>query len=200
MSVIASRVTVRTTIMLVGLILLGGGLLNVATSDRVQIASRTWPVDFDINWVAARRLVDGQALYDRKASRLEGERLVGPAMGQTGRDAFSSYIGSPPVALSHVPFLAFDHDTAAQLYRLLSFLAMVVSVLLTAWTLSPPARAPAALVGFGVLVWTFPMFRSLALGQGTGLVMLSLAVGIWGARASGGPSPASASGSPRCSK
>ncbi len=100
-------------------------------------------------------------------------------MRLTGHDPFSSYIGSPPVALTHVPFLVFDHDTAAQLFRLVSFLTMLVSILLTAWALAPPARAPAALIGLGVFFWTFPMVKSLSLGQGTGMVMFGLALGIW---------------------
>jgi alpha-1,2-mannosyltransferase len=177
----ARSISARTLILVVGALLLASGLVDFLSSTRYDVATRTWPVDFDINWVAARRLVDGEPLYDWKASRLEGEHLVDPAMRLTGHDHYSSFIGSPPVALSHVPFLVFDNHTAAQLSRLVSFLTMVASILLVAWALAPPARAPAALVGLGVLFWTFPMVRALALGQGTGLVMLSLAVGIWGA-------------------
>jgi alpha-1,2-mannosyltransferase len=161
-------------------VLLLSGFVNFVSSSRFDVATRAWPVDFDINWVAARRLVDGEALYDWHASRLEGERIVDPAMHLTGHDPFSSYIGSPPVALSHVPFLGFDNHAAAQLFRFVSFLMMVASILLTASALSPPARAPAALVGLGVFFWTFPMVKALSLGQGTGMVMLSLALGVWG--------------------
>ena len=173
-------VSARTVLLVVGVLLFASGFLDFVSSSRYDVATRAWPVDFDINWVAARRLVDGESLFDWSASRIQGERIVDPSMKLTGHDPFSSYIGSPPVALSHVPFLPFDNHTAAQLFRFVSFLMMVGSILLTAWALSPPARAPAALIGLGVLFWTFPMVKALSLGQGTGMVMLSLALGIWG--------------------
>jgi alpha-1,2-mannosyltransferase len=173
-------ITVRTVLLVVGVLLCASGVLDFVSSTRVDVATKTWPVDFDINWVAARRLVDGDPLYDWKGSRLQGERIVHPSMRLTGHDPFSSYIGSPPVALSHVPFLGFDNHTAAQLFRFVSLLMMLTAIALTAWSLSPPARAPAMLIGFGVFFWTFPMVKALALGQGTGMVMLSLAFGFWG--------------------
>jgi hypothetical protein len=173
-------VTARSVLLVLGILLAASGFLDFVSSSRFDVATRAWPVDFDINWVAARRLVDGASLYDWPASRLEGERLVDPAMRLTGHDPFSSYIGSPPVALTHVPFVPFDNHTAAQLFRLVSFLMMVASIVLTAWALAPPARAPATLIGLGVLFWTFPMVKALSLGQGTGMVMLSLALAIWG--------------------
>jgi hypothetical protein len=175
------RVTARAVLLVLGLVLVVSGFLDFVSSTRYDVATRAWPVDFDINWVAARRLVDGQALYDWPASRLEGERIVDPAMRLTGHDPFSSYIGSPPVALSHVPFLPFGNHDGAQLFRFVSFVMMVASIVLSAWALSPPARAPAALIGLGVFFWTFPMVKALSLGQGTGMVMLGLALGIWGA-------------------
>ena len=98
-----------------------------------------------------------------EASRLKGERLVGPAMSQTGRDAFSQLLGrrrAEPDASSPSTTTPPRSSTGS----LPS--AMIVSVLLTAWTLAT-GPAPAALVGFGVLVWTFPMV-GLGSRSGTG--------------------------------
>jgi alpha-1,2-mannosyltransferase len=79
-----------------------------------------------------------------------------------------------------VPFLAFEHDTAARLFRFASLLEMLAALALAAWALSPPARVPALLFGAGALFWGFPTIKSLALGQSNGLVMLGLALGLWG--------------------
>jgi hypothetical protein len=174
-------VRVRSVLLVLGALLVVTGALDLASGVRYGFATRDWPVDFDINWVAARRLVEGESMYDRATSRREGEELIGREMRFTGRDAFSSYIGSPAVALTHVPFAGFDNYQAAQLYRMLSFVMMIAAIVLTAWALAPPARAPAALIGVGLFFWTFPMVKSLSLGQGTGFVMLSLALGIWAA-------------------
>jgi alpha-1,2-mannosyltransferase len=57
---------------------------------------------------------------------------------------------------------------------------MIGAIVLVAWSLSPPARAPAALFALAVFFFAFPMVKSLSLGQGTGLVMLSLAVALFG--------------------
>jgi alpha-1,2-mannosyltransferase len=172
--------TGRRVLVALGAVLLVLGIFDFAHENRIHYTN-DWPVDYDINWVAARRLLDRQPLYDRDAARAEGVRLLGRDMHKTGRSAFSSYIGSPPVALTHVPFLALDHDTGARLFRMLSFVEMIGALLLTAWALSPPARAPAALFGLAAFFWGFPMVKSLSLGQGTGLVALSLAAGIWAA-------------------
>jgi hypothetical protein len=164
-----------------GLLFLATGIVDFGGSGRADVAGQNWPLDFDINWVAAQRLVDHQPIYDRDASRAEGIALIGPKMARTSHGPYSSYIGSPPVALAHVPFLAFEHDTAARLFRLFGLLEMVAALVLTAWSLAPPARLPAALIGLGALFWGFPMVKSLALGQGNGLVMLGLGLGIWAA-------------------
>jgi alpha-1,2-mannosyltransferase len=164
-----------------GIVVLAAGLFSFTQTSRANIATNTWSLDFDINVVAAQRLVDHQPIYDRDASRAEGRRNIGNYMRFTSRDAFSSYIGSPVVALTHVPFLGLNHAAAVRLYRILALVEMVLALVLVAWSLSPPARLPAALMGVGALFWGFPMVKSLALGQGNGLVMLGLALGVWAA-------------------
>jgi alpha-1,2-mannosyltransferase len=173
-------VSLRFVVLVVGAVLTATGLVHCLAGGATTAVTRSWAFDFDLNFVAAQRLVDREPLYDADAARKEGVRDVGTRMEETGHDQLSRYIGLPPVALSHVPFLLFGADHAAQWFRLVSLLGMIAAVLLTAWSLSPPARAPAALVGFGVLLWAFPLVRALALGQGTGMVMLALAAGIWG--------------------
>lgn len=163
-----------------GVVFLALGIVDFSSTNRSHIASDSWPLDFDINIVAAQRLVDHEPIYDRLASRKEGIDLIGPQMSRTSHGPYSSYIGSPPIALTHVPFLAFDHDTGARLFRFAALIEMLVALALAAWSLSPPARLPALLFGAGALFWAFPVVKSLALGQGNGLVMLGLALGVWG--------------------
>lgn len=170
----------RWVIVMAGVVFLALGIMDFSSAHRSAIASNSWPLDFDINIVAAQRLVDREPIYDRDASRAEGIELIGPQMSRTSHGPYSSYIGSPPIALTHVPFLAFDHDTAAKLFRFASLIEMLAALALAAWALSPPARLPALLFGAGAMFWAFPVIKSVALGQGNGLVMLGLAMGIWG--------------------
>ncbi len=172
--------TGRLLIVLAGVVFLALGILDFSGAHRSQIASSSWPLDFDINIVAAQRLVDRQPIYDRDASRADGIAAIGPQMKRTSHGPYSSYIGSPPIALTHVPFLAFDHDTGAKLFRFASLIEMLAALVLAAWALSPPARLPALLFGAGALFWGFPVIKSIALGQSNGLVMLGLALGVWG--------------------
>jgi alpha-1,2-mannosyltransferase len=162
------------------LLLLAAAFLELAGSTRMQYVN-DWPVDFNLNSVAARRLVDGEPLYDRVASRAQGIRSIGDDMAKTGTTLYSSYIGTPTVALTQVPFLAFGNGEGARLFRILTFLEMIGAIVLVAWSLSPPARAPAALLALAALLFGFPMMKTLSLGQNTGLVMLALALGFFGA-------------------
>src|SRR5438046_7074460 len=115
----------------VAVVVLAAGALFGAT----RVAStleRSRPFDFDINWVAAHRLVEGRPLYDPVASRAEAERLVGRRMGIAYATPFSSYIGLPVVALAHVPLTPFDHETALALFRIASVVAMIAALALVA--------------------------------------------------------------------
>jgi alpha-1,2-mannosyltransferase len=89
------------------------------------------------------------------------------------------FVGSPPVALEHVPFLPFGHDAALATFRVLAFVTMVGAVALTARAVQPGSRLPCALIGVGALLVSFPMAKTVALGQANGFVMLSLAAGVW---------------------
>ena len=160
--------------------LLLASLFEFAGSNRVQYTN-DWPVDYNLNLVASRRLVDRQPLYDQEAARAEGIELIGRDMAKTGKTLFSSYIGDPVVALTQVPFLPFGNEQGARLFRLLTVLEMMGAIVLVAWSLSPPARAPAALFALAALFFGFPLVKGLSLGQNNGLVMLALAVGLFGA-------------------
>jgi hypothetical protein len=170
----------RRILLVVAALLLLASLFEFGGSSRLQYTN-DWPVDYDINAVAAHRLVEREPLYDRAAARAEGIDRLGHDMAKTGKSLFSSYIGDPAVALTHVPFLPFGNENGARLFRLVSLLEMIGAIVLVAWSLSPPARAPAAMLGCAALFFGFPMVKGLSLGQGTGLVMLALAVGVFGA-------------------
>ena len=46
------------------------------------------------------------------------------------------------IALTQAPFLVFEHDTAARLFRLFSMLGMIGALMLTAWALAPRPGCP----------------------------------------------------------
>jgi hypothetical protein len=137
------------------------------------------PFDFDLNWVAAHRLVDGEPLYDRIESRRDAVAMVSQAMDQSNDTPFESFIGAPVVALEHVPFAAFERSTAVELFRVASFAAMVAAVLVTSTLLSAKSRVLGAVAGLCALALLYPVASTLGIGQGNGFVLLALAVGMW---------------------
>ena len=72
----ASTWTVRRVVLVVAAVLLLASLFEFGTSTRMQYVN-DWPVDFNLNSVAARRLLDREPLYDRAASRAQGIRTIG---------------------------------------------------------------------------------------------------------------------------
>lgn len=171
---------VRRLFVIVGALAVAAGLANVVLFDWTSEATAGKPFDFDLNWVAAHRLVDQEPLYDREASRAEGLRLVGPEMRETNQGPFSSFIGLPSTALVYVPFTPFDVQTAADLFRLVDILAMIGALLITLLALPPPSRLPAGLIALGALLLSTSVNKSIWLGQVDGFLMLGLAVAFFG--------------------
>src|SRR5262245_37539374 len=122
---------------------LGGAIFVM----RYPVITGARPFDFDINWVAARRLVDGAPLYAAHSSRVEAISLVGPFMRNAFRSPYSSYIGAPVVALVHTPFLAPAHDDAVAIFRVVAWIGSVVAVGVAALTLPARSRLPGGLIG-----------------------------------------------------
>ena len=151
----------------------------VAATRVSSTLERSRPFDFDINWVAAHRLVEHRPLYDPIASREEAERLVGRRMEIAYGTPFSSYIGLPVVALAHVPLTPFDHDTALALFRVASVIAMVGALALVARVLPAGWRGAGFAFGAGALLLCEPALWTLGIGQGNAFVMLGLAVAMW---------------------
>ena len=139
------------------------------------------PVDFELNWVAANRLVHREPVYDRAASRADGFRLIGPdIIPDFSHDAtYASFIGTPATALFYVPFTPFDHDTAAALYRWTQALLMVVAIAITGFAVPKRSRLPVWLAGLAAFFWFYPVQESLGLGQVDGFIMVSLAIAYW---------------------
>jgi alpha-1,2-mannosyltransferase len=171
--------TLRRTLIVVGAVLLLLSVVEFGRSGRGDIATDAWALDYDINLIAARRLVDHEDIYSRRGSVETGRTLVAPYMRHAYTDPFTSYIGTPVVALTHVPFLALDHDDGTRTFRALNLIMMIAAIVLAAWALAPAARLPAALFGTAALFWTFPTVKSIAMGQANGLVMLALALALW---------------------
>ncbi len=168
----------RTLILVVGLVLIVTGAVMSVTSFW-DLGTDQEPVDFELNWVAAHRLVDREPLYDRVASSQEGIERVGPKVVFADDGTFSSFIGSPATALAMVPFVPFSLDTAVGLFRGTQALLMAVAIIIVGFALPRRSRVPAWLVGFGVALWSFPVWESMGLGQIDGYVMVALAVAIW---------------------
>src|SRR3954469_5048834 len=147
---------IRRVAVVLGALLLMLGVLDFARTGRGDVASNSWSLDYDINLVAAKRLVDRQDIYSRAGSVDTGRSLIGPQMRFAYEDDFKSYIGTPAVALVHVPFLALEHDDGVRLFRILGLIEMIAAILLTAYALAPSARLPAALFGTAALFWSLP--------------------------------------------
>jgi alpha-1,2-mannosyltransferase len=159
------------------LVLLGAG--TTLTQDRSGVAN-PYPSDFEINWIAARRLVDGETLYDRAAARAQSVATIGSRVGTAYTHTFTSYVGTPVVALVHVPLLALGFEAARDANRVATILGMLVALALVVAACSAGSRVTVMLVGLGALLLSAPALRALELGQAQGLVMLGLALGVWG--------------------
>jgi alpha-1,2-mannosyltransferase len=170
---------VRRLFVLLGVVFVITGAVNLEVYSRDLIAHQQ-PVDFELNWVGAHRLVHREPLYDRAASQRDGFELIGPGRFDFSNGAtYASYIGSPATALLYVPFVPFEHDPAAALYRVLQVVLMAAAIVVTAWALPRRSRLPAVLVGVGALLWGYPFAESIGLGQVDGFIMLALAIALW---------------------
>jgi len=170
---------VRRLFVLLGVLFVLTGAVNLAVYSS-DLIDHQQPVDFELNWVGAHRLVHREPLYDRAASQQDGFRLIGPGRFDFSNGAtYASYIGSPATALLYVPFVPLDHDPAADLYRAWQVILIGASVVITAFALPRRSRLPAALVGAGALLWGYPFAESIGLGQVDGYIMLALAIAIW---------------------
>ena len=165
-------------------ILVLGVMLAVAGScvlvSRVSLITSARPFDFNLNWVAAHRLVAGDDLYDRAASRADVIRLVGPEMAESNHGPYSSFIGSPSVALVHAVFLVGDPDDGVAASRVAALLGMLAAIAITARVLPVGWRLGGGLVGAGALLVSWPLTTTLWIGQANELVMLAIAAAVWG--------------------
>jgi hypothetical protein len=178
---IRTRATaIRSFLVAAGLVAILVGLFTVWNSSW-DYAARSQPYDFDINLVAAHRLLDGEPLYDRAASREDGIELIGPWMVESNMGPFSSYIGPPSTALTYTPFTGMAHDDARDLYRAMLVAGIALAIVLTSLVLPRRARVPAALVGFGSLLGSFSVAKAVALANVDHWVILGMAVGVYAA-------------------
>jgi alpha-1,2-mannosyltransferase len=173
-------VLMRRLFLGIGGLLFGFGVLAFAFGNVSVASRRAMPIDLNVNWIAAQRLVDRQPLYERAASHDEAVRVIGPEMRVQENCIFCGFVGPPATALLHVPFLALGHDDGVTWFRVIAVLGMVGAVLLTVRVLPSRSRAPAALLGVGALLASFPLANTIDVGQGNEFVMLGLAAGIWG--------------------
>src|SRR5215471_274074 len=95
-----------------GLVLLGAIGLFV---NRWNFMVDQPPVDYQLNWVAAHRLVHREPVYDRAASRSDGFRLIGDSIIPefSSGVTYASFIGTPATALLYAPFVPLGPDHGA---------------------------------------------------------------------------------------
>ena len=178
-SATGSRWTLRRLFVLAGVGLVALGFANVVIKGW-DSATTHQAYDFEINWVAAHRLLDGEPLYDRDATREDAVELVGESHADLYETTFGSYIGPPSTALLYVPFTAFGVSAAVDTFRVLAVLAVAAAIFVMVSLLPRRSRAPAALVSIGVMLLAGPFNWSIELGQVDAWIILGLAVGIWG--------------------
>jgi hypothetical protein len=85
----AQASSARRFVVWFGVVLVMFGVANLAFGHRTSIARDGLSYDFELNWVAAQRLVDRDPLYDRAASRAEAIKIVAPWMSHSNSDPFS---------------------------------------------------------------------------------------------------------------
>jgi alpha-1,2-mannosyltransferase len=136
------------------------------------------PFDFDLNWVAAQRLLDRDPLYDRHDSRVDAVAQFGSLMQLSNHGPYTSYIGTPAVALVHAPFTWLDHDDAVDAFRALALLGMLGAVAISTLALPRRARGPVGVAVAGALLMSWPLASTLWIGQANELVMICFAVAV----------------------
>jgi alpha-1,2-mannosyltransferase len=166
--------TRRTIVWLVALLVVLTGV-GVLASRATKIDDGR-PFDFDLNWVAAQRLLDREPLYDRHDSRIDAIAQFGSLMRLSNRGPYTSYIGTPAVALVHAPFTWLDHDDAVDTFRALTLLGMLGAVAISTLALPRRARGPVGVAVAGALLMSWPLTSTLWIGQANELVMVCLAV------------------------
>jgi hypothetical protein len=176
----AKDVSLAHLFLALGVLLTIVGLYVFCVGSVSRVAWSSYPYDFNVNWIAAHRLVDGQAIYDRTASTAQAVASLGPTMGRGVNGPFVSFIGPPSTALLHVPFLALSHRMAVLWFRLIAVVGIIGSLALTSRVLPRGARLGGFLLGLGAALASFPLAHTIALGQGHEFVMLGLALGTWG--------------------
>lgn len=164
-----------------GAVLFALGMLVALFGSTSVAARQAMPIDFNVNWTAAQRLVDHRPLYDRHASHTEAVAEIGDEMRVQDDCLFCGFVGPPATALLHATFLPLGHDGAVAWFRVLAVLGMIAAVVVTARVLPSASRLPATLLGLGALLVSFPLANTIDVGQGNEFVMLGIAFGIYGA-------------------
>jgi len=181
---------VRRLFVLLGVVFVITGAVNLEVYSR-DLVDRQQPVDFELNWVGAHRLIDREPLYDRAASQRDGFELIGPGRFDFSNGAtYASYIGSPATALLYVPFVPFDHDPAADLYRVVQVVLMADLRWWEGRRVGEIVALLAVLAGGLALMWKKTLYptadvvrsdwtRRLESGTKTVGMMAFLAVALW---------------------
>jgi hypothetical protein len=129
------------------------------------------PRDFFQDWLAARRLVTGQPLYDPLA-------LEAPTIGIPGGFQVVHSPHPPTSALVALPLAALPYRAALLTWNLLNLGLLAGTLWLIARELRWPIRRPALLVATAALMAWVPLWEQVEHGQ-MGLLLLALLTVAW---------------------
>lgn len=134
--------------------------------------------DYSINWTAALGLLEGLSVYDRQALQQLAVLHIDHGMQTLFTGRFTSFIGLPTTAILHIPFTMLSFEISVQVYRILSLVAMCLSIIVTGLAVPRSMRGRAWLVGLACLLCWNAFSFSLRLGQVDAWVLLCLAVSV----------------------
>ena len=137
-----------------GFLLLLLGVFDFARTGRGDIATKAWSLDYDINLIAAKRLVDHDDIYSPRGSVATGQR--------SGRPAHEVRVPGSLHELHRDARRRADARTVPRVRRtttgtaplpVLALIEMIAAILLVAWALRPgrPAAGRTLRAGRAVL-------------------------------------------------
>jgi hypothetical protein len=150
----------------------------------VYFAARIWQrrdpslaIDFAVNWIAAKGLLQGLSLYDWQSLRELNYKLLNTEDRFTY--FYASYISTPIVAIITVPFAKLPFADGLALFKVVTLFSFVTAVLLVILSLPPADRKIGCFVGIVSLFTFTSVAGTINVGQINALVMLAIATAIF---------------------
>jgi hypothetical protein len=136
--------------------------------------------DYSANWTAGLAVRLAVPLYDRAALKRLALSAIGPQMEGMFDQTLTSFIGSPLTALLHVPLTLLPFQSSLLLHRAAIVLLSILSVWIASRALPRESQLLGLALGLAALCWLPPFMVSTILGQVDHLILLGLALAVWG--------------------